>query len=103
MKKLLLLGAAVLVFQATPVLADNHKGGHGNKGAKMFEKHDTNGDGAISEAEFLEHAKAKFSERDTNGDGSITMEEAKAAKEAKRGKMRDKMKDRMKDKKDSAE
>ena len=102
MKKLLLLTAAGLIFQVTPVLADNHKGGHGDKG-QMFEKHDTNGDGVISEAEFLEHAKKKFADKDTNGDGSISKDEAKAAKEAKRAKkkeMKEKWKEKRKDRRE---
>ncbi len=102
MKKLLMLAAAILVFQATPVLADNH-GDHGGKKGKMFEKHDTNGDGMVSEAEFLEHAKKKFAEKDTNGDGSISKEEAKAAKKGKRSKMKENMKERMQEKRNSAE
>ena len=89
MKKFLMLTAAGLIFQATPVLAGHHEGGEDHKGG-MFAKHDTNGDGVISEAEFLAHAKAKFAQKDTNGDGSISREEAKAAKQSKREKMKDK-------------
>ena len=104
MKKLLFLAAAILMLQATPVLAAGHEGGEGHKG-KMFEKHDTDGDGKISEAEFLAKAKAKFAEKDTNGDGFITQDEAKAARgemkekmKEKRGEMREKMKERMENK-----
>lgn len=102
MKKILMLSAAALILQATPVLADNHGG---DKGAKMFEKQDTNSDGKITEAEFLEHAKKKFAERDTNGDGSISQEEAKAGKEAKRKEMKEKRKEKREERKasDSAE
>ena len=64
-----------------------------HKGAKMFEKHDTNGDGVISKAEFLTHAEERFSKMDVDGDGNVTKDEAKAAKE----KMREKWKE-MKDK-----
>jgi len=95
MKKLLLLAAAGLILQATPAFADNHKGdGEGRKGPKMFEMHDTNGDGMISEAEFMAHAKAKFAEKDTNKDGSISKDEAKAAKEAMREKHKEKREER---------
>ena len=90
MKKLLLLAAAALIVQATPVLAENYGGkGHGKKG-QMFEKYDTNGDGAISQSEFLAKAQQKFAEKDTNGDGAISKEEAQAAHEAKRNKMKEK-------------
>lgn len=100
MKKILLLTAAGLIFQATPVLAQPHGDGDGSKGkGKMFEMRDTNGDGVISEAEFLAHAKSKFAEKDTNGDGSISKDEAKAAHEAKREKMKE-MRDKRQEKRD---
>ena len=63
MKKLLMLTAATLVLQASPVLAGDHDGMKDHKG-KMFAEHDTDGDGAISEAEFLAGAKKKFAESD---------------------------------------
>lgn len=84
-----MLSAAALILQATPVLAGPHEGGEGRKG-EMFKKHDLNGDGKITESEFLEHAKKKFSERDKNNDGAITEDEAKAAYEAKRSEMKEK-------------
>jgi Ca2+-binding EF-hand superfamily protein len=83
MNKFLALTAVVLTFTAVPALADHH--GEGKKG-KMFEKHDTNGDGVISKAEFLSHAEERFSKMDVNGDGEVTKEEGKAAREAKREK-----------------
>lgn len=102
MNKFLILIAAGLILQATPVFADNHKGGEG----KRFENHDLNGDGSISQDEFVEHAKKSFAKRDTNGDGMISKDEAKMAKDKKksemkekRKEMRQKMKDKMHDKK----
>lgn len=99
MKKLLLLTAAGLIAVSAPVLADNHgdhsgKGGKGDRGAKMFEKQDTNSDGVISEAEFMAKAKEKFSKMDANGDGTVTKEEAKAAHEKKREERKGKKKER---------
>lgn len=87
-----MLTAAGLILQATPVLAGDHEGGHkkGDHKAKMFEKQDLNGDGSISEAEFLEGAKKRFKEMDANGDGAFTKEEGKAAHEARREKMKEK-------------
>lgn len=105
MKKILMLMAAGFILQATPVLAESHHGEGGkNKDhkSKMFEKHDTNGDGAISEDEFLAHAKEKFTKMDANGDGSISKEEGKAAHEAKREKMKE-MKKKHKEHHDSKE
>lgn len=87
-KKLLVLSAAVLVFQALPAMAeDGH--GKGDRGAKMFEKLDTDKDGVISEAEFLTKSKERFAEMDADKNGSVTPEEAKAAHE----KMREKWKE----------
>lgn len=96
MNKLLLLAAFGLAFQAIPASAGHHEGGE-HKG-KMFEKHDTDGNGEISEAEFMAHAKAKFAKKDKNGDGVISREEAKEAKKDMRHKMKDKHKE-MKEKK----
>lgn len=82
-KKFAGLLAIALILQAAPVLAqeDGHEGGH--KG-KMFEKHDTNGDGVISKDEFLSHSESRFQEMDVNGDGSISKEEGQAHRDAKR-------------------
>lgn len=56
----------------------------GERGAKMLERVDTNGDGNIS-LEEVEASKAeKFSSTDLNGDGGITLEEMTASKEARR-------------------
>lgn len=100
MKKILMLTAAGLMFQAAPALADGH-GDHGEKGAKkaeMFKAADTNGDGAISKDEYMARvqtkAAEKFNKKDANGDGSISQEESKAYHDAKRGKMKDKMKEK---------
>ena len=94
MKKTLLLAAAtVLALNIAPAMADGHKKGGDHKG-KMFEKHDTNGDGQISEAEFLAHAKEKFTKMDANSDGVVTKEEGKAAKKAKREMRKDRKADK---------
>ncbi len=71
-----------------------HKRGGKKRGAEMFEKNDANSDGVISQGEFLTKAKEKFSEKDINGDGNISQDEAKAAHEAKRAKMKEKHKAR---------
>lgn len=89
MKKLFIYTALALVFMSPSAFADNH----GGKGG-MFEKHDTNGDGTISKAEFLSHAEERFAKMDANGDGSITKEEGKAAREERRGNMKERMQKR---------
>ncbi len=93
MKKLLILGAAVLTLQTASVLAEHHEGEKGNKG-QIFASKDTNGDGVISKSEFLANAEKKFATIDTNGDGSISKEEARTAKKVKRDVMKEKRKGR---------
>lgn len=78
MKKLLLASAAFgLLSFAAPAFADSH----GGKG-KKFEQMDTNGDGSVSESEFLANAKAKFQKLDSDGDGLLTKAEGKKHREA---------------------
>lgn len=89
MKKLMILSAAVVMFGAGPALADHHGGK-----SKMFEKHDTNGDGVISKSEFLSHAEERFSNIDTDGSGDVSKEEAKAGHAKKRAEMKERMKER---------
>ncbi|MGB7412084.1 MAG: hypothetical protein WA910_13130 [Sphingopyxis granuli] len=59
------------------------RGGHGMRGGMMM-KADTNGDKAISRAEFETAALARFDRLDANKDGQVTAEERKAQREAKR-------------------
>ncbi|MEZ5919682.1 MAG: EF-hand domain-containing protein [Alphaproteobacteria bacterium] len=99
--KLTALGAALLLFSASPALAGQdgaEKGApHHRGGAKMFEKHDLDGDGQVSKSEFMEMHENRFNEMDTDGDGKISSEEAKAFGEKKREEMqqrREEMKDK---------
>lgn len=89
MKKLLLLGAAVLTIQAIPAFAEEGgPGKHKRDGGKMMERifteQDANGDGAISKDEFVTHATKRFESMDGNKDGSVTKEEIKAHHDAKK-------------------
>ena len=61
-----------------------HGGRHGGS-MKMVAMADTNGDKAVTQAEFRAAAEARFAKADANGDGTITAEERKA----QRGKWRD--------------
>lgn len=83
MKKILMLTAAVFALQAVPALAQDAPSKEA-RGDRMFEKLDTDGDGKISEAEHLAHAKERFKAMDANGDGFVTKEEGKAHYEAKK-------------------
>jgi EF-hand domain pair len=51
------------------------KGEHGGKGAQMLMKLDTDGDGAVSKAEFMAGTEARFTKMDRNGDGKISKED----------------------------
>lgn len=65
-----------------------HHGGHHGMGGRMMGKADTDGDKAISQAEFQTAALARFDAADANKDGQVTAEERKAQRgewRAKRG------------------
>lgn len=59
-------------------------GGHGGPGGWM--KADANGDKAISQAEFVAGALARFDRMDANKDGKVTVEERQAMRQAMRDK-----------------
>lgn len=106
MKQFLTLAAVVLAFAATPALADHHEGHKGPKGdhkGKMFEKHDVDGDGAISKEEFIVEAQKRFEKMDTDGNGEVSKEEARAAHEEIKEKMKERLKKRMEHRKEKAE
>ncbi len=87
MKKLLMLGAALLTLNAASALAE--EGGKPKRdGGKMLEKifadQDANGDGAVSKDEFVSHATKRFDAMDADKNGSVTKEEIKAHHDAKK-------------------
>lgn len=105
MKKTLLLTAALLAFQAVPAFAQDSTAAKKDGGKyldKMFEKGDRDGNGSISEAEFLEGAKERFSSMDANKDGNVTRDEAKAHHDAKRAEWKAK-REKMKAEREGAE
>lgn len=55
-------------------------GGHHGGGMRMLEMADTNGDKAVSKAEFRAAAEVRFAKADTNSDGTVTADERKAAR-----------------------
>lgn len=62
------------------------KADHARKGAEMFAKWDTNGDGTITREEFTAAHDAKFAKMDANNDGTVTADEHRAAMKANKTK-----------------
>ena len=60
-----------------------------DRGERMVEKLDTNGDGNITKAEVDAHKAGRFAEADANGDGSVTAAELSAFAEAERAERRE--------------
>lgn len=83
---LALLAAFGLTLAAAPAMADDHEGKnparHGPD--KMFEKVDTDKDGAITKAESQAFHEEMFARKDLNKDGKLTKDEVKAAHEKMR-------------------
>ena len=77
---------------AFSAMAGNHggdkhpEGGHHKHMDKMFDRMDSNSDGAVSKDEFISHAEKRFMKMDADNDGSVTKEEAKKHHEEKRAK-----------------
>lgn len=62
------------------------RGGHGGGMGGGWMTADTNGDKAISQAEFTTASLARFDRMDANKDGQVTAEERQAERQAMRGK-----------------
>ncbi len=98
LKKELLTGtlAAFMCLMTPAAFAEGAYGGPDKAGAggKMYEKLDENGDGSVSQAEFLAQASERFAKMDVDGDGVLTKYEAAAFHKSMREKMRGKMQER---------
>jgi Ca2+-binding EF-hand superfamily protein len=86
---------AILTLSASMVIAKEAKEKKQATPEEAFKKLDSNGDGKVSEAEFLaspgaqkdaEKAKEKFKSLDADKDGSLTLEELSAAPAKKKKK-----------------
>lgn len=55
------------------------------KKKKKFNKMDKNGDGMVTEQEFLEGKSNYFKKKDSNGDGKISLEEWSEGHDKKKG------------------
>jgi Ca2+-binding EF-hand superfamily protein len=93
--KWIALTAMSLMLVSNPVLADNHGDKRGHKMEEVMEKVDVNGDGIITEEEFIEVHKEQFDTLDENGDGKVTEDELKTARKRMKEKMHDKMFEKM--------
>ena len=102
--KLLMMAAAMALLSVPAFAQDNttdapEKGmgmmGHGEapRAEMMFEKMDADGDGTVTEADFMAHAKERFAKIDANGDGKLTKEEMIAHHKEMREKRHEKMKE----------
>jgi Ca2+-binding EF-hand superfamily protein len=85
MKTKTLMIAALLTSIAVTAVYATESDGDGNRAERMQQKMqehmkaaDTNNDGKISKAEFLQQAEVRFKKMDSNGDGGITKEELEA-------------------------
>ncbi|MFK7943320.1 MAG: EF-hand domain-containing protein [Paracoccaceae bacterium] len=70
----ILIGLGTAVLFGSAALADDARKG-GQRGAKLFERVDTNSDGLITRAEAAEFRTARFQRMDANGDGAVTFAE----------------------------
>ena len=62
----------------------------GGRGAMMFERHDADGDGRITQDEFRAGHDERFEMMDADGDGAITQDEARQAMQQMRAEHRGK-------------
>lgn len=75
---------AVLALTCLMIPTASAQAGHGRGGSFGLLRHDANQDGQLTRQEFSEALQAQFAELDTNGDGTSTVEERKAARDARR-------------------
>ncbi len=84
-KTLTILSITALILGALS-LSTIHAGDHGGGKHKM-EMMDTDGDGAVSKEEFMNHKEQRFMKKDENGDGVLSEDEmTKHCKHKKKGK-----------------
>ncbi len=90
-------------FLALPVMAHaEHKDGHdgpppAEKQEPMKMRLDTDGDGAVTKAEFMKAQEERFADMDADGSGSVSAEEMKASWDrwkTRRNELREKAKDK---------
>ena len=86
MKKFIIIAALIsspaFAADTTMPIKDPYvnKHPHGEFGMRLFDKMDSNHDGAVFKEELAAHHRVKFNEIDSNHDGKLTAAEAKTAK-----------------------
>ena len=94
MKKCLVILSTVLFTMTLPHTTMAEEAGptckHEKKHKKgqFFQKMDLNGDGQVTETEFIKAAKLRFSKMDKNGDGVITKDERRLGGQKKEKKLK---------------
>ena len=78
-----LIAAIVAISAGLVAQAGTAKPGSGMRNMPSFEELDTNGDGALTEAELAAHRAARFAAMDSDGDGKLTAAELEAHRSAK--------------------
>ena len=58
---------------------DTANGGGGGRGAGYFKRMDANGDGKVTQDEFVQAQREQFKRLDTDGDGKLSTAEIEAA------------------------
>ena len=96
----LLIALAAICLSSMPALADNHQNHERPHKGKMFERLDTDGNGTITENEFLDAHTKRFNTIDTDGDGEISKTEAQAHSQARRAKMKERAQERREDRRE---
>lgn len=89
MKRKALLVTAMAALIATGIATfDAAQAGNwsGQRGARMFDRHDTDGDGKITQEEFTARCADRFAAIDGDGNGEVTRAEAQEAFEQMRAK-----------------
>jgi len=87
MKRKVLLATAMAALLATGMAAiDTAEAGNkgAQRGARMFDRHDANSDGKITQDEFMARCADRFTMMDLDGNGEVTKEEAQKAYEQMR-------------------
>lgn len=100
MKKILMLGVAMLALNAASSFAEDKAaapadGPKHHKG-DMLKEIDADGDGSVSKAEFMAFHEKRFGEMDANNDGKISKEEHEAKRAEWKAKMKERREQRMK-------